>query len=154
MSTLRSIRMTCLEKDENGCDLRGGRESDKDSPKVAMKARTNARLSSILTLTGSVPVLLSYGKESSIQFGTERWRMFAVGEEESPQIDNLNTVKLQGCHRGPSGGCQTDNLAVVGGPSEVVRPFLPPGMEQRDEFVRDGIVAFDLGVFVIITALA
>ena len=77
-----------------------------------------------------------------------------MGEEQSPQIDDLNSIELQGCNGSPSGGRKTHNLEIVGAPREVVRPLLPPGMEQRDELARDGISAFDLGVFVIVTTLA
>ena len=80
--------------------------------------------------------------------------MFAVGEEKSPQVDDLNSIELQGCNRSPSGGRKTHNLEIVGAPREVVRPLLPPGMEQSDDFARDGIIAFSLGVFVIVTTLA
>ena len=74
-------------------------------------------------------------------------------DEQFAQVDELNSIESQRFNRGPSGSRNTHDLEVVGCPCEVVRPLLPPWMEQRHELAGDGIVAFDLGVFVIVTAL-
>lgn len=75
-------------------------------------------------------------------------------KEQPAEIDDLGAINVQGHNRSASCRGQADNLRIVGSPGEMIGPPLLARMEQRNEFMCYGITRFELGVFVIVAALA
>lgn len=79
--------------------------------------------------------------------------MFVDSIEQLSQVDHGLAVESEGFNRGTARRGETDDQRAIIIPDEVLRPFLPPWMEERNNLAGDRIACRDFSMFVTVAAL-
>ena len=79
-------------------------------------------------------------------------RVCADGKQRSSNVDHTRSVHLQGTYGRTSCRCQTDDVAEIIAPLEMIPPLLPSRVVQSCQLAIGGVRRFDLVVLVTVAA--